>query len=39
MTHVINARELFNFARTVMETVAADPRAADSMKEEVGTPR
>lgn len=32
-THVLNARELFDFALPVMKAVAADPLAAESLRE------
>jgi hypothetical protein len=32
-TYVVSARELFDFAQLLMKTVAADPFAADRLKE------
>jgi hypothetical protein len=36
MTHVLSARELFDFALPLMKAVAADPLAAESLKERSG---
>jgi hypothetical protein len=33
MTYILSARELFDFALPLMKAVAADPRAAESLKE------
>jgi hypothetical protein len=33
MTYMLSARELFDFALPLMKAVAADPRAAESLKE------
>ena len=38
MTYVLSARELLDFALPVMKAVAADPLAADSLKERNGHP-
>ena len=35
MTYVLNARELFDFALPLMQAVALDPLAADSLADEV----
>jgi aminoglycoside 3-N-acetyltransferase len=32
-THILSARELFDFALPIMQAVAADPRAAESLRE------
>ena len=34
MTYILSARELLDFALPLMKTVAADPRAAESLKEQ-----
>jgi hypothetical protein len=34
MTHVLSARELLDFALPLMKAVAADPIAAESLKEQ-----
>lgn len=36
MTYLLSARELFDFALPLMKAVAADPLAAESLKERSG---
>lgn len=36
MTYILSARELLNFTLPLMKAVAADPRAADGLKERIG---
>jgi hypothetical protein len=36
MTYILSARELLDFALPVMKAVAADPFAAESLKEQRG---